>query len=147
MEQNLLKALALMQFNNEYFFVLDDIAYTGTKDAALESYEADKDTANASFEEWCIENVVRVEEYDEYTNNYLVLTNEEADQKWEEYLDDYLEQCIYPELPHSARGYFDDEKWKNDMRTDGRGHSLSSYDGNEEKETIEDETFYIYRIN
>ena len=30
---------------------------------------------------------------------------------------------------------------------DGRGHSINTYDGNEDEETILGETFYIYRVN
>jgi hypothetical protein len=78
---------------------------------------------------------------------YLVCTDEEADELWEESLDSYLEDCIYPELPPNMQGYFDDEKWKRDARFDGRGHSLSGYDGHENEETIDSETFYIYRTN
>ena len=47
--------------------------------------------------------------------------------------------------------YFDEEKWKRDARYDGRGHSLSSYDGAEYYETVffdgQNIDFYIYRIN
>jgi len=43
--------------------------------------------------------------------------------------------------------YFDEDAWKYDAKMDGRGHSLASYDGNENEETVNDETYYIYRIN
>lgn len=33
------------------------------------------------------------------------------------------------------------------IRADGRGHFMSSYDGEENEEIVEGETFYIYRIN
>ena len=78
---------------------------------------------------------------------YLVITDDEADELWEESLDSYLEDCIYPGLTGNLANYFDDEAWKNDARYDGRGHSLSGYDGCEYKETVNDETFYIYRTN
>lgn len=77
------------------------------------------------------------------SKEYLVCTDEEADDLWEESLDNYLEECIYPELSGNLSNYFDEESWKRDARYDGRGHSLSSYDGNEE----EVDGFYIYRIN
>lgn len=78
---------------------------------------------------------------------YWVLTDSEADQAWEESLDNYLEECIYPELPVMARNYFDDEKWKRAARHDGRGHSLSSYDGEEHEVRDEDGSFlFIYRV-
>lgn len=75
---------------------------------------------------------------------YMVLTDDEADQAWEESLDSYIEECIYPEFQNETlKNYFDEDAWKNDARHDGRGHSLNSYDGNEE----ESNGFYIYRIN
>jgi len=65
------------------------------------------------------------------SGEYAIGTDEEADDAWEESLDNYLDEVIYPELPESMVNYFDDESWRRDARFDGRGHSLSSYDGNE----------------
>lgn len=78
---------------------------------------------------------------------YLVCTDEEADQKWDESLDSYLEQCIFPELPDNIVMYFDCDSWKRDARMmDGRGHSLSHYDGNEDEfSTIENEE-YLFEL-
>jgi hypothetical protein len=105
----------------------------------------------------CKKSEIEVSSYDENIfeaegGEYLVVTDEEADELWEESLDSYLEECIYPELQGNLQNYFDDEKWKSDARYDGRGHSLSGYDGNENKETVTDkngnsETFYIFRTN
>ena len=96
-------------------------------------------------------NATEIGEYDRYDSDYLVLTDDEANEEWEASLDNYLEECIYPELPDNMRYYFDEEKWKRDARYDGRGHSLSSYDGNEYYETVffdgQKIDFYIYRIN
>ena len=78
---------------------------------------------------------------------YLVVTDEEADDLWEQELDSYLEECIYPELTGDLSRYFDDEAWKRDVKFDGRGHSLARYDGHENEETVKDETYYIYRVN
>lgn len=85
--------------------------------------------------------------FEYYNEEYEVLTDDEADERWEEELDSYLEECIYPELPENMRFYFDDEKWKRDARFDGRGHSIARYDGYENEETVDGETFYIYRQN
>ena len=78
---------------------------------------------------------------------YAIGTDSEADEAWEASLESYLEECIYPELPESMKGYFDDEAWKRDARHDGRGHSLSSYDGCENEGQFNGEWFYIYRLN
>ena len=85
--------------------------------------------------------------FDYYGQEYYVLTDEEADEKWDEELDYYLEECVYPELPEHLRGYFDDEAWKEDAKTDGRGHAISRYDGNEYEETVNGTTYFIYRID
>lgn len=80
-------------------------------------------------------------------SDYLVVTDDEADELWEQYLDSYLEECVYPELPENMQNYFDDDAWKRDARMDGRGHSLNRYDGCEYDETSDGtgETYYIYR--
>lgn len=85
--------------------------------------------------------------FEYFGNEYLVCTDDEANELWEESLDSYLEDCIYPDLHGNLKNYFDDEAWKSDARFDGRGHSLSSYDGYEYEETVKEETYYIYRTN
>ena len=75
---------------------------------------------------------------------YAVGTNSECDDAWNQSLDSYLEECIYPELKGNLSNYFDEEKWKRDAKHDGRGHSLSSCDGTE----IElGGDFYAFRTN
>lgn len=151
-----LRRLALMQHLGEDFFILNGIAYIGEEEVAKESYEAAKEDFE-SFEHFCNSECEEVEELEEedYTVDYIVLTDEEADDKWEESLDNYIEECIQPEIDKLSENAgnlsyyitFDEETWKRDARMDGRGHSLSTYDGNENEETIENTTFYIYRTN
>jgi len=76
---------------------------------------------------------------------YAVGTDNESDQSWDQSLDSYIDNCLMPEIKdETLRNYFDFEKWKRDARYDGRGHSLSSYDGNE----IElGNDLYAFRIN
>lgn len=78
---------------------------------------------------------------------YLVLTDSEADEKWEEALENYIDECIIPEIPDPYKYYFDREKWTDDAKGDGRGHSLSTYDGEEQEETVDGVDYYIYRTN
>lgn len=85
------------------------------------------------------------EEYTASGRTYRVLTDNEADDAWEASLDNYLEECVYPELPENMKRYFDDDAWKRDAKMDGRGHSLSSYDGNEYDQTVNGTTYYLYR--
>ena len=77
------------------------------------------------------------------SQEYLVVTDDEADTLQDESLERYLVDCIYPQLPDSLVNYFDDEAWKRDARFDGRGHSLSSYDGHENFQG----EYFIYRVN
>jgi len=78
---------------------------------------------------------------------YLVLTEVEANDAWEESLDSYLDECVMPELPELAQRYFDRDAWKRDAKHDGRGHSLSGYDGDEHEVKIDGEWYFIYRTN
>jgi len=77
---------------------------------------------------------------------YNVYTDDEADDAWNESLDNYLDECVLPELPEQMQGYFDREAWKCDARHDGRGHSLSNYDGHERHQSTEyGGEYYLYR--
>jgi len=78
-------------------------------------------------------------------SKWLVVTDEEADDLWEESLDNYLKDCVYPELPDNMQNYFDDEKWKENAKMDGRGHSLNRYDGSEYSEKVNDTYYFIYQ--
>lgn len=79
--------------------------------------------------------------------SYLVVTDDEADKKWDEDLNNYLDECVLPDLPENMRHYFDEDAWKRDARVDGRAHSLNRYDGNELWEEVNGETYYVYRQN
>lgn len=81
----------------------------------------------------------------EYGNQgYLVVTDNEADEIWEEYLESYFDDCILPELPEFAAKYFNLEAWKRDARFDGRGICLAPYDHNEIQAI---NGLFIYRTN
>jgi len=78
---------------------------------------------------------------------YLVLTEDEKEEVWDERLESYLDDgCVA-----GADGpYFDREKWKRDARFDGAGHCIASYDGAEEEVDTGKAGagwYYIYRIN
>ena len=95
---------------------------------------------------------IDISKYDEnvftyHKQEYLVVTDDEADELWEQELDNYIDEYILSELPEQYHFYFDSEKWKDDAKMDGRGHSLNRYDGNEDYETINDVDYYIYRQN
>lgn len=77
-------------------------------------------------------------------SNYLVLDDDEADEKVDERLDQYLEDSIIPQLEPIAKEYFNTEELKEDNNSD-RGAWLNSWDGNENYEVINGTTYYIYR--
>jgi len=161
------KAIALKLHLGEEFFVIDGKIYEGTEDEAREQYSEQEQDENGylpsderfepTFDEYCNDNFIEVEEYDtnDYNNDYLILTDEEADDKWEEELQNYIDECITPEIDKIAEGQsnlsyyikFDEEMWKRDAKMDGRGHCLGRYDGNENEETVNGTTYYIYRQN
>ena len=90
-----------------------------------------------------------VEGYDDnmfsyYSGSYYVLTDSEADDKEDQQLNFYIDECL--EIPDDIRPYFDDEKWKRDAGMDGRGHIISTYDGCEYEEEVNNTTYYIYRV-
>lgn len=78
---------------------------------------------------------------------YLVVTDDEANNIWDERLESYIDDCILPDLPDHLQSYFDSERWKVDAQMDGRGHSIASYDSCEYDVEIDDETLYIFRLN
>ena len=85
--------------------------------------------------------------YSYYSQEYDVMTDEEADDRWEEELDNYIDECVMPEIPSHLQNYFDEDKWKDDAKYDGRGHAISRYDGEEYEEDVNGTTYYIYRQN
>ena len=77
---------------------------------------------------------------------YLILTDSEADQEYDEQLNNYIEECIMPEIPSHLQNYFDEDAWKQDASYDGRGHLLATYDGYENMEEVEGTDYYLYRV-
>ncbi len=91
-----------------------------------------------------------VEEYSECETHldldrYRVYTEEEANDALDEALDLYCEEHILSQIPSSLHQYFDDEEWKDDNSSD-RGSYLGQSDGDEHEETINGNTYYIYKI-
>jgi hypothetical protein len=77
--------------------------------------------------------------------DYIFGTDSEMDDEWDEELEGFLEDCIYPELEGNLKQYFNDEAWKRDAKMDGRGHSLNRYDGGELYTTVDGVDYYAYR--
>lgn len=83
------------------------------------------------------------------SEEWQVLTDEEADEKAKESAEYYIDECVLPEMPEHLRNYLDDESLIEDILMDGRGHQLSSYDGCEWEVYVEttEEWLYLYRKN
>lgn len=149
-----IKYLAILLETEEvedYFFVdyPELLLYNGNEDELTEEWQVSKSEEN--FETWLYEThqdcIIDLEEYQDWKYDYQVYTDQEADEAWEEYLDSYIDDCVLLDIPKQYHSYFDDEAFKRDCKYDGRGHSLASYDGNEQEQTIDGVTYYLYKIN
>ena len=79
------------------------------------------------------------------SEDYWVLTDEEADEKAELEAQYLLENAL-SEVPDYLHKYFDDNQYISDTISDGRGQLLSTYDESEDSITLDnDSVFYIYR--
>ena len=90
------------------------------------------------------------EEYSECDSHidldrYRVYTDREANNALDQALDLYCEEHILSQIPDYLQQYFDDEEWKSDNCSD-RGSYLGQSDGDEHEETINGNTYYIYKI-
>ena len=81
------------------------------------------------------------------SEDYWVLTDEEADERAELEAQYYLEDAL-SQIPAYLHRYFDDDKYRNDCISDDRGHLLNTYNGSEDSITLDNgSVFYIYRRN
>ena len=81
------------------------------------------------------------------SEDYLVLTDEEADVQAEQYAHESAEEA-QQEIPHHLQQYFDMDKYISDYISDSRGHLLNPYNGSEDSITLDNgSVFYIYRRN
>ena len=79
------------------------------------------------------------------TQEHRVLTTYEANRRWEEDLDMYLDDIILPNLDKPYWQFFDQVAWKKDYKQWGRAHSISEYDGREDEEIVNGISYFIYR--
>ena len=81
------------------------------------------------------------------SEEYWVLTDDEAEEKAEQYAYESAEEA-QQEIPHHLQRYFDMELFISDYISDGRGQLLNYYDGSEDSITLDNgSVFYIYRRN
>lgn len=81
------------------------------------------------------------------SEDYWVLTDEEADEKAELEAQYYLEDAL-SQIPFHLQQYFNDSEYVSNIISDDRGQLLSTYNGYEDSITLDnDSVFYIYRRN
>lgn len=80
--ENLLRAIALLLYNSEDYFILNGKAYQGNYAELAKDYEADTDTG-ATLEEWLEGYCDEIDEVDadDEVGGYIALTDAEADEK------------------------------------------------------------------
>jgi len=80
--------------------------------------------------------------------DYLVLTDEEADEAFYREIDLYVEEMIDRHIPDFLLSYFDVDSYKEDLANyEDRGRILATYDGVENFVEGENDDFYIYRVS
>jgi hypothetical protein len=78
--------------------------------------------------------------------DYHFGTDEEMDIVHEEYLQNYLDECVLSEIKDdNLKRYFDSEQWIEDAKQDGRAHSLNNWDGSEEEAKVNNTFYFAYR--
>lgn len=167
------KAIALAIHTGTDFFIVDGVAYEGTEAGEREAYSEWLDhnaytDSPALWLEWLESEGIPLPEYDgeDYHNDFLVLTDSEADEKTEEEISELLwafnasflsdvtgfDVSIFKAIQANGRcddnndairqliGDKFDQLVADAIGADGRGHFLSGYDGEENEVNIRDYT-------
>ena len=152
------RIVALAEYVGESVFLdADGFLLEGDEEDEIQVWKNDYKEEYETFAGYCTYELsaftgIQASSYDDCTLDYdgceyLVLTDSEADGRWNDSLDDYINECILPEIPEAYHNYFDRKGWKDDAYNDGRGHTLSPYDGNEYEGYVNNIDYYIFRIN
>jgi hypothetical protein len=171
------KAIAQAQAAGNDFFVSEDDAREEAKEWALDKTYINTLT-DEQFAEWLEETQTELEYDDYYNADYQVLTDSEADEKAAEYIKDSLwafnsnflsnvtgfDESIFDAIQANDKcesnnkailqlvGDNLDDLINEAISSDGRGHFLNTYDGNEEEFNCKDYTgenqyLFVYRMN
>lgn len=141
---NLVQFPTLQTFFSKYEFkgFLDDIEEEKLIELEKELYEKVTTECDFTFE-------INTKEYRFIDSNII-------DDKFEEAIEEYIDEVILPEIPKQWHGYFDIESFISDAKLDGYCNAFAFYDGKEHNETfseIDDEDtqssydFYYFRTN
>lgn len=98
--------------------------------------------------EWFNNIVVNWESFEVEGKEFLVLSDERADELAEEYVRNFVEDELLYHMPNNVKNYFDTEGYIEDvLRMDGRGMQLASYDHQEHEVRIARSDYFIFRTN
>lgn len=126
--------------------------YQGSEDGTIFDFYAEfiRDNLEDQYLALAINNDIYYSEAVDLVDSkeYWVLTDDEADEKAEQYAYLYLEDAL-DQIPHHLQQYFDDDRYISDCISDnGRGYLLGTYNGSEDSITLDNgSVFYIYRRN
>ena len=123
--------------------------YQGSEDGTIFDFYAEfiKDDLEDQYLALAINNDIYYSEAVDLIDSeeYWVLTDDEADEKAELEAQYYLEDDL-SQIPSYLRQYFDDDKYISDRISNGRGYLLDTYNGSEDSITLDNgSVFYIYR--
>ena len=82
-----------------------------------------------------------------YQEEYLILTDDEADDALKDYIDSLYQEDVIPRIPDDLQPYFKYKTWFFDKESQLERGVLSSYNDIEENEVVDGVTYYIYRLN
>ena len=78
-------------------------------------------------------------------NDWLVVDDSEADERAIAAAEDYVQECVLSDLHVDIAMYYNKEQHALDiLDADGRGHVLSSYDGEEHEQAVDGVTWYLF---
>lgn len=75
---------------------------------------------------------------------FTVYNDLEADRAEDNWLDGLLDDML-SNVPDNLRIYFDEDRWKDDAKMDGRGSALNGWDGQEWVYEIDGEQYFVYK--
>ena len=125
--------------------------YQGSKDGTIFDFYAEfiRDDLEDQYLALAINNDIYYSEAVDLIDSeeYWVLTDDEADEKAELEAQYYLEDVL-SQIQHLQQQYFDKDKYISDKISNGRGYLLDAYSGSEDSITLDNgSVFYIYRRN
>jgi hypothetical protein len=163
---NQAKSIALAQFHNIDYFVYNGIAYEGSLEDEKIAYanhcDAPLGDKRDTLADWLESECIPLPDYDE-DDNYLVLTDKEADERAAEYIRDSLwafnadflagetgiDREVFEAIQANNRfesnndaiarliGDDMDSFIQSAISADGRGHFISFYDGHEHETLVD----------